>query len=247
MNIGQMESVDWKPDEGGLRILIVAGPDIEGEMLFCATREARVHSCQPGRPVVCPCGVVHLACDPSDITVLVGCPDHTIHTHPDTVGVQVVPFGSDVAAARYPAIVAHEPRDFGPWAATVVRTIACGITVPGLIGFDFTDVLRGFRILKCLGATGGEGIEQAARRLTENPFFDPGARACVVGLFIGVNSSTLADVTLACERVQQHLSDDASIMFFCVGHDDPRVLDEISILFGIDPTMPIAHAVQPAS
>jgi hypothetical protein len=147
-----------------------------------------IHSVQPWRPRPCSCGVVHEACSPAIVSVLLGQPELGVHLDPRACGVAVSPFDSPWNNPEL-AEVSLPEQDFNEWALQVVKHLTGGTTMAGLICFDLDNLvstIRPPRPLHFSRGTSPDGVVEAARAAIESAtWLDQSVRALTIGVWSG--------------------------------------------------------------
>jgi hypothetical protein len=219
-------------------VLIVATNGLELQLLLPPVDARAVHSCLPWKPTPCRCGATHATSEPFDLVVFVGRPDLTLKTDPGGTTVYVVPAKTDLSLLQHPVIVAYDDQGFGPWAAAVLFNLVCGISITGLLGYDFGD-LRAFfssgKRFRALFARGDQSVDQLALEIAKLDKHTSSA-ACHVGI-AGPLSMTLGEVNSACEAILvTNGKDDESKSFIFWSIIVPEDLAQVSVVF-VEPVL----------
>jgi hypothetical protein len=156
----------------------------------------------------CSCGEVHASCDRAYLSVLVGRPQASVHIDPDACGLVISPEDHPWRAAGLCEVLGPS-LDFNLWAAHVVRHVVGGVSEPGLLGFDFqdlVDVLTPARSLRFARQSSPDGLVSAAAKLVEeNEWISSDVHAATVGLW-GDAGTTLAEISAVGELLERKLS-----------------------------------------
>lgn len=101
-----------------------------------------------------------------------------------------------------------------------IRGISDLIVVPSMINLDFADVRsimknKGFAHMGIGKGTGSDKTINAVREAVMSPLLETniGGASGVILNIVGGMKTTLAEITLACEKVREAVSDDANIIF----------------------------------
>lgn len=132
-------------------VLIATNGGVELPLLVPKHLQGSIHLAQSWAPVVCGCGLVHAPADEMALSIFVGPAPPCRVSSRTHLSLAVLPHDTTERDRHYPVVVAHEPRDFGPWAAALIRHLTEALLVPGLIGLDFHDVRELFIRTKHLG------------------------------------------------------------------------------------------------
>ena len=102
--------------------------------------EPQFHTAQTWKTMRCRCGQIHAAGAPAFFVLAVGRPPEDARYAPEALVVEIVPMGTSPGEGRAPRVIHDASRDFGPWAAGVIRNLTAGLVGNGYIGWAFEDL-----------------------------------------------------------------------------------------------------------
>jgi hypothetical protein len=171
------------------------------------------------------------------MTVVVGPVDSDFHVHPRAIAAAVVPADAAWDRPEIPTIVAHT-KDFGPWAAAVVRHLGRSLFPGALVhvGADDLRKLLGHHAagLRAAVASGPERPVELARRLLESGHLPRDGQAYSL-LVSGGHHLDYRDLLGVADTVQEALSPQATI-FFHAYFEAPERMNKVSAIYRRDQT-----------